>query len=158
MAKKILIPLDGSVIGEAALRYVEEMISNLGLGGGVDVILIHVLIAPIQNISYGQNISLETTLTYEEIEEMRQKALKYLEESGERLRSAGVDVKYEVLIRNTSGSSAEDIIKAEEDLDVDLVAMSTHGRRGISRWAFGSVTEKVLRGGNVPVLVVRAKK
>jgi nucleotide-binding universal stress UspA family protein len=158
MAKKILIPLDGSVIGEAALRYVEEMISNLGLGGGVDVILIHVLIAPIQNISYGQNISLETPLTYEEIEEMRQKALKYLEESGERLRSAGVDIKYEVLIRNTSGSSAEDIIKAEEDLDVDLVAMSTHGRRGISRWAFGSVTEKVLRGGNVPVLVVRAKK
>ena len=158
MAKKILIPLDGSVIGEAALRYVEEMISNLGLGGGVEVILINVLIAPIQNISYGQSISLETPLTYEEIEEMRQKALKYLEESGERLRSAGVDIKYEVLIRNTSGSSAEDIIKAEEDLDVDLVAMSTHGRRGISRWAFGSVTEKVLRGGNVPVLVVRAKK
>ena len=158
MAKKILIPLDGSVIGEAALRYVEEMISNLGLGGGVEVILINVLIAPIQNISYGQSISLETPLTFEEIEEMRQKALKYLEESGERLRSAGVDIKYEVLIRNTSGSSAEDIIKAEEDLDVDLVAMSTHGRRGISRWAFGSVTEKVLRGGNVPVLVVRAKK
>ena len=158
MGKKILIPLDGSVIGEAALRYVEEMISNLGLGGGVEVILINVLIAPIQNISYGQSISLETPLTFEEIEEMRQKALKYLEESGERLRSAGVDIKYEVLIRNTSGSSAEDIIKAEEDLDVDLVAMSTHGRRGISRWAFGSVTEKVLRGGNVPVLVVRAKK
>ena len=158
MVKKILIPLDGSEIGEAALRYVEEMISNLGLGGGVDVILIHVLIAPIQNISYGQNISLETTLTYEEIEEMRQKALKYLEESGERLRSAGVDVKHEVLLRDTNGSSAEEIIKAEEDLAVDLVAMSTHGRRGISRWAFGSVTEKVLRSGNVPVLVVRARK
>ena len=158
MVKKILIPLDGSEIGEAALRYVEEMISNLGLGGGVDVILIHVLIAPIQNISYGQNISLETTLTYEEIEEMRQKALKYLEESGERLRSAGVDVKHEVLLRDTNGSSAEEIIKAEEDLAVDLVAMSTHGRRGISRWAFGSVTEKVLRSGNVPVLVVRVRK
>ena len=159
MTKKILIPLDGSEMGEAALRYVEEMISNLELEGErAEVILIHILTAPIQNIYFGESISLETPLTYEEIEKMRQNALKYLEESGERLRSAGVDVKHEVLLRDTNGSSAEEIIKAEEDLAVDLVAMSTHGRRGISRWAFGSVTEKVLRSGNVPVLVVRAKK
>ena len=159
MTKKILIPLDGSEMGEAALRYVEEMISNLELEGErAEVILIHILTAPIQNIYFGESISLETPLTYEEIEKMRQNALKYLEESGERLRSAGVDVKHEVLLRDTNGSSAEEIIKAEEDLAVDLVAMSTHGRRGISRWAFGSVTEKVLRSGNVPVLVVRVRK
>ena len=157
MAKKILIPLDGSEIGEAALLYVEEMISSLGLEGGVEVILIHVLTAPIKHIYYGQSPSLETPLSYKEIEEMRQKASNYLEESGERLRSAGVDIRCEVLLRETSGSSAEDIIKAEEDFGVDVVAMSTHGRRGVSRWAFGSVTDKVLRGGNVPVLVVRAK-
>ena len=51
-----------------------------------------------------------------------------------------------------------EIIKAEEEYNVDLVAMSTHGRRGIKRWAFASVTDKVLRGGKIPVLVVRAKK
>ena len=62
------------------------------------------------------------------------------------------------MVVDDNTSSAEEIIKAEADLDVDLIAMSTHGRRGISRWAFGSVTEKVLRGGSVPVLVVRAKK
>ena len=51
---------------------------------------------------------------------------------------------------------ADEIIKAEEDVNADLVAMSTHGRAGISRWGFGSVTDKVLRGGKVPVLMVRA--
>ena len=72
MTKKILIPLDGSEMGEAALRYVEEMISNLELEGErAEVILIHILTAPIQNIYFGESISLETPLTYEEIEKMR---------------------------------------------------------------------------------------
>ena len=158
MAKKILIPLDGSEIGEAALRYVEEMISDLEVGGRIEVILIHVIAIPIQRVEIRQNISIAEPLTEEEIEIMKQKALDYLEKSGEGLKSKGVDVRYMVLDIDTSTSSAEGIIKAEEELNIDLVAMSTHGRRGISRWAFGSVTEKVLRGGNVPVLVVRAKK
>ena len=38
---------------------------------------------------------------------------------------------------------------------VDLIAMSTHGRSGINRWVFGSVTEKVLYAGDTAVLVVR---
>ena len=41
----------------------------------------------------------------------------------------------------------------------DLIAMSTHGRSGLSRWAFGSVTDKVLRrGGTVPIVMVKAPK
>ena len=92
------------------------------------------------------------------MEMMKQNALAYLEKSGERLRNGGVNVRCKVVVREALTSSAEEIIKAEEELNIDLVAMSTHGRRGISRWTFGSVTEKVLRGGNVPVLVVRAKK
>ena len=56
------------------------------------------------------------------------------------------------------GSAADEIIKASEELNVDLIAMSTHGRSGISRWAFGSVTDRVLRGGSKPVLMVRAPK
>ena len=48
------------------------------------------------------------------------------------------------------------IIDYAESNAVDLIAMSTHGRSGIGRWVFGSVTDKVLHAGNTPVLVVRA--
>jgi len=42
-----------------------------------------------------------------------------------------------------------------EETGADAVAMSTHGRSGISRWAFGSTADKVLHAGNTPVLLVR---
>jgi nucleotide-binding universal stress UspA family protein len=67
-------------------------------------------------------------------------------------------VNCKVQVGKIGVTSAEEIIKLEEKTNADLVAMSTHGRRGLSKWVFGSVTEKVLRAGKVPVLVVRAKK
>ena len=158
MTRRILIPLDGSEIGEAALRYVEEMVSALEVSGNVQVTLIHILVPPIQRIAIDSGYGIETFLTVEEIEKIKQNALTYLETSSEGLRSKGVNVNCKVVNGEINSSSAEEIIKAERELDIDLVAMSTHGRRGVSRWAFGSVTEKVLRGGNVPVLVVRAIK
>ena len=57
------------------------------------------------------------------------------------------------------GDAAEEIVKAADEIGANLIAMSTHGRAGISRWAFGSVTDKVLRHGkSVPILMVRAPK
>ncbi len=56
------------------------------------------------------------------------------------------------------GRAADEIIKAADEIDADLIAMSTHGRSGLSRWAFGSVTDRVLRAGSMPILMVRAKK
>jgi len=88
-----------------------------------------------------------------ELEQMKADAMKYLDEVGENLRNKGATVSPKVSIGQ---NPAEEIIKAEEEFNADLVAMSTHGRNGISRWAFGSVTDKVLRGGKVPVLMVRA--
>ena len=41
---------------------------------------------------------------------------------------------------------------------IDLIAMSTHGRGGIGRWALGSVADKVVRGSSKPVLLIRAKE
>jgi nucleotide-binding universal stress UspA family protein len=67
------------------------------------------------------------------------------------LRSAGYKVKVEV----DFGHAAEAIIERSRVGDVDLVAMTTHGRSGISRLIFGSVAEQVLRHVSVPVLLVR---
>ena len=56
------------------------------------------------------------------------------------------------------GDPGLEILKAADDLSVDLIAMSTHGRSGPSRWVLGSVTEKVLRGSTAPMLVARRRK
>jgi len=53
------------------------------------------------------------------------------------------------------GAEAEEIIKLADKTQSDIVAMSTHGRSGISRWAFGSVADRVLHEGNIPLLLVR---
>ena len=47
-------------------------------------------------------------------------------------------------------------LKAAVDINADLIAMSTHGRSGLRRLAFGSITDKVIRGAKIPVLLVRA--
>jgi nucleotide-binding universal stress UspA family protein len=157
MSKKTLIPLDGSEIGEAALQYVEEMISSLELGNRIEVTLLHIIAPPTQRFE-ARGVSIQASMTEEEMESIKHEASAYLEKSAEGLRSRGVNVECRVMVKRTGTSSAEEIINAEKELNIDMVAMSTHGRRGISRWAFGSVTDKVLRGGKVPVLVVRAKR
>lgn len=158
MPKKILIPLDGSKIGETALHYVEELIFTLSAEQKVEVTLIQV-IAPSTRRVYGdEGPSLPISLTEEEIETIKKQALDYLNQAGESLRSKGATVKCKVIIGKIGVTSAEEIIKAEDDINADLVAMSTHGRHGLSRWVFGSVAEKVLRAGKTPVLVVRAEK
>jgi nucleotide-binding universal stress UspA family protein len=98
--------------------------------------------------------SVPVPYTESELEAIKQKAKEYLEKIGEGLRGKGAIVKTEVV----TGKAAEEIIKVTDEINASLVAMSTHGRSGLSRWAFGSVTAKVLRGGSVPVLMVRAPK
>ncbi len=61
-------------------------------------------------------------------------------------------------LEHREGDPADRILAAAAELKADAIAMATHGRRGVSRWAYGSVTEKVLRGADLPLLVVRTSK
>ena len=60
-----------------------------------------------------------------------------------------------ISVATKKGPIAEIIINYAETNHCDLIAMSTRGRSGIARWVIGSVTEKVLRIGKKPVLVVK---
>ncbi len=154
MAERILIPLDGSKLGEAALHYVEELVSRLAPRAKVEVILFHVITTLKHDVGLRAGAG-TVTVPYSE-SELNQKqveAIEYLQEVGEGLINKGATVHFKVAVGQ---SPAEEIIRAEEEFNADLVAMSTHGRSGITRWAFGSVADKVLRGGKVPVLMVRA--
>lgn len=143
-----------SKLGEAALHYVEGTFSGLASGEKVEVTLFHVITTLRHDVQISGGGAATITVPYNESElaQMKVDAMKYLEEVGENLRNKGATVLFKVGIGH---SPADEIIKVEKEVNADLVAMSTHGRAGISRWAFGSVTDKVLRGGKVPVLMVR---
>ena len=152
MAENILIPLDGSKIGEAALPYVEELVSKLSPRVKVEFTLLQVVSLLTHYVAAGE-ATVPIVYTEKEMEKNKKKAVDYLNKASETLRSKGATVT----ARAEVGDASEAIIKAAEEINADLIAMSTHGRSGLSRWAFGSVTDKVLRrGGKIPVLTVRA--
>ncbi len=153
MYEKILVPLDGSKVGEAALPYVEELVSKMAPKVKVEVTLLQVISSLTHYVIAGE-ASVQVPYNEREIEQIKGKSRDYLDKTGECLRSKGVVVKIKV----ATGNAAEEIIKFAEETKTDLVAMSTHGRSGLSRWAFGSVTDKVLRAGNLPILVIKAPK
>ncbi|MFC2013636.1 universal stress protein [Chloroflexota bacterium] len=152
MYERILVPLDGSKVGEAALPHVEDLVSKLVPKVKVEVTLIQVL-SPTHWVVAGE-AGAPISYTAEELEQIKQKAMDYLDKAGENLRGEGAIVKTRVSI----GDATNEILKATGEINADLVAMSTHGRSGLSRWAFGSVTDRVLRAETIPVLTVRAPK
>jgi nucleotide-binding universal stress UspA family protein len=64
---------------------------------------------------------------------------------------------HDVSVATATGSAADQIIDYSRSKDIDLIALPSHGRSGIGRWVFGSVTDKVLHAGDTPVMVVRSK-
>ena len=113
MPKKILIPLDGSILSETALHYVEEMINFLSVGEKVEVTLFQV-IGPLVHHSVFEKEG--HPYTVEEMDPVKKDAQVYLEEVGEKLKNYGVIVNYEVALRKTGISSAEEILRAEREI------------------------------------------
>jgi len=77
----------------------------------------------------------------------------YLADVSKRLKNAGLRVQLEVSL----GNPENEIIKYAKESNAGLIAMSTHGRSGLSRWAYGSVAEKVMLGTLTPVMMVKQK-
>ncbi|MBI4180852.1 MAG: universal stress protein [Chloroflexi bacterium] len=156
MHENILVPLDGSKIGEAALPYVEGLVSELAPGKKVTVTLLQVISLMPHYIIAGGEYDAAYPVVYsdKEIKQFKQEAADYLNKAGEGLRSKGANVNIIV----ATGQAADEILKVADEIKADLVAMSSHGRSGLSRWAFGSVADRVLRGSSQPVIVVRPPK
>lgn len=129
----ILVPLDGGPLSEAAVPGAHQLAKLFGS----ELVLLHVLeekpgAYPIAALSEKPG----------KAEAMLARVAAGLE--GVRVRT--------VLAR---GSPAFAILRAVEQEKADLVAMATHGRSRLSRWAFGSVAEQVLHHVHRPLFVVR---
>ena len=154
MYEKILVPLDGSTMGEAALPHVKALVAKLTPSGKVEVTLCQIVSPLLTTMVVAGEAPARIALTETELKQIRDVAMKYLKKAGATFKDTGAIVKYKVSV----GRTAEEIINIADATKADLVAMSTHGRSGFSQWAFGSVTAKVLKGGHTPVLMVRASK
>lgn len=145
--KRILLPLDGSRLGEGALPYVEEIAAKTK----AEVHLLSVVQLPL-TLTPGMAAFVEAGTWTRALEALREESQAYLERVGNALRTRGILAHTDVRV----GSVGEAILSLAGSNNIDLIAMSTHGRSGISRWVLGSVAEKVLYGAEVPVFVVRA--
>jgi len=152
MYARILIPLKDPKVDETALRHIEELVSKLVPEVKVEVILLQVISLP-HYVMAGRSV-IRVSYTEKVIEEIKKKAKEYLDKAGVNLRSKGATVKTKVV----TGRVAEEIIKVADEIKAGLIAMSTHGHSSVSRLTFGSITDKVLRTGTVPLLVVRKPK
>ncbi|OGO43205.1 MAG: hypothetical protein A2Z05_04120 [Chloroflexi bacterium RBG_16_60_22] len=151
MFEKVLVPLDGSKVGEAALPVIDQLVSKLAPGSKVEITLLGVITLLRHWVVVGE-ASAPVSYTEEELKLIRKRVTDYLERTGQSLKGKGIIVKTMV----SSGNASDEILKAAEETKADLIAMSTHGRSGLRRLAFGSITDKVLRAASVPVLMVRA--
>jgi len=143
---KILAPLDGSDIGEAALPYAEILAANSGA-----------LISLLQVVSPPGTV--EASLLggpdwRKFVKAMHDAGEDYLKTIAERLSGKEIKSTYEVV----TGDPADKIVEYADDTKASLIAMSTHGRTGLTRWVLGSIADKVLHGARIPILLVRSPK
>ncbi|MCK5654430.1 MAG: universal stress protein [Dehalococcoidia bacterium] len=147
LLNKALVPLDGSKESEAVIPYISELASKIK----AEVVLFQV-VAPAHLVYSIPGEAVQKLYSPEEMEKIIAKSKGYLDTVGAELRDKGINAMSEVGL----GVPAEEIIRIADEIQADVVAMSTHGHSGISRWAFGSTADKVLHAGNTPVLLVRA--
>ena len=151
MFERILVPLDGSKVGEAALPVLYQLISKQAPDTKTEITLIGVITLLRHWVVVGE-ASAPVSYTDEELKLIKDKVADNLAKVAATINRPNVTVKTIV----SAGNAAEEILKAAADIGADLIAMSTHGRSGLRRLAFGSVTDKVLHGSKIPVLMVRA--
>jgi len=137
MYKKILAPLDGSEFSECILEHAK----SIALGCSTPDVVLLMVVEPAQ---------LEEDLR-EKVDTKNKKAAKdYLAKVADRLKKEGLAAQSTVIV----GKPADAILDYAAKNKVDLIVMSTHGRSGITRWAAGSVADRVMRNSPAPVLLV----
>jgi nucleotide-binding universal stress UspA family protein len=142
MYKRILVTLDRSELAEQALPHAVAMAK--AFSSSIEL----VMVVPITGYATPETA---VHIDWErEVDEDRE----YLTGIVARVTDANVPVKSEI----RRGDIAEEILRHAQEMHVDLIVMSTHGRSGLGRWVYGSIADRVLRYATVPVLLVRASE
>lgn len=151
MYNRILVPLDGSKLAESSLEHVKAIATGCQVA---EVVLLMVVpgYKPGSGLTWGGIVS--EAKAAEMSSKAESEAVSYLKRVAKKLTKDGLAVQSCI----QGGYPAETILDYAKDTGVDLIIMATHGRSGVSRWALGSVAEKVVTASPVPVFVVSPKK
>jgi nucleotide-binding universal stress UspA family protein len=146
---EIMVPLDGSPLAEAVL----EPVTALARLWDAEISLVQV-VSPV--ILTGDPLLPFPNGYSDEIMTVRREAAQdYIRDVAERLRETGVKASGVAVI---GGGVAETLMDLARPDRVSLIATATHGRGGVRRLVLGSVADKLVRGAQVPVLVVRPQR
>ncbi|NHN60250.1 MULTISPECIES: universal stress protein [Halorussus] len=135
MFDDILVPTDGSPCAEVAAEYAEDLATRYD--------------ATVHALCVVDSRALENAPEYDRLKAER---TEIAERTCANLSVTGIET--EQAVRTDVPHTA--ILRYAADNGIDLVVMGTHGRTGVERYLLGSVTEKVVRRSDVPVLTVKA--
>jgi len=139
MYHKVVVLLDGSELAEGVLPHVVEIIRDRG--------------SQVYLLSVAMDVRPPSAGLQEKRGHTEGEMVEYLRIVAKRLEPVAADVRVSMRF----GRPADEILGFVNEVGADLIAMSTHGRSGISRWVFGSVADRVLRSARCPVLLVRSE-
>lgn len=145
MFKKILVPLDGSHLAEQAI----PPAITVAQATNAELVLMRVVV-PLEVVAPFVEIqpAYDTALNRQEAE-----ARSYLENVRQRWETTDFTIRVETRL----GMVAETIVDCAQEHGIDLIVICSHGRTGLSRWVYGSVAEKVVRGAHCDTLIVRGR-
>jgi nucleotide-binding universal stress UspA family protein len=150
--KKILIALDynptAQKIAETGYRLAKAMNAR--------TVLLHVVADPTyySSLNYSPIMGFDTfsnVVETDTTDELKTIAHNYLDKSKQYLG----DETIETVVKN--GDFGETILQTAKDLNVDIIVMGTHSRRGLEKILMGSVAEKVLRHSLIPLFIIPTK-
>jgi nucleotide-binding universal stress UspA family protein len=144
---RILLPLDGSELAEAAIGPAETLAGVIG----ARLTVLRVVVPPPPSL-YGEGYAF---IPFDQEAELTE-ARKYLDEVADRLRTSGRlrDDGRMFEVRTAVGEPVAEIAEAARQ-GADVIAMATHGEGGLARLLMGSVATGVLQRAGVPLLLVR---
>jgi nucleotide-binding universal stress UspA family protein len=143
MFKRVVIPLDGSKVAEGILPFIMEIAGPLDF----EVVLLRILEPIPPTVIEGSH-----RVEVEDVEARMAEAHAYLRAIASGLTERGVRVRTAV---RRGVPIVNEILEEAKEAGADLVAMTTHGRSGLSRLLFGSVAEALLRQSDIPVFLMR---
>ena len=148
--RKILVPLDGSRFAEYVVPYVQA----LCLGMESEPVLLKVVepvkIPHIRAFDEGFHLA---KLESELLAKAEEEAVHYLGNKKHALMSGGVRTTSLCLV----GESCPTILQYAEEHAIDLIVVASHGFSGITKWAYGSITSKIIEQSQLPVMVIRPR-
>ncbi|HEY7348459.1 MAG TPA: universal stress protein [Ktedonobacterales bacterium] len=149
----LIVPLDGSELAESVLMRAISLANQLG----GSVTLLRSLDLPDLTVGAPGRAAAANDAVRAIAPTERQTATRYLETVQQRFQAQGIPAAVAV----TEGGAALDIAEQARTLmesgQAVIIVMATHGRTGVGRWLYGSVTGAVLHLADVPLLVIRPR-